>query len=180
VLFFGDSYTLGTGASSPQAGYAPLTAAALGWRTDLEAVGGTGFVARAEEGLAYPQRAATLPVARPALVVVEGGLNDVLLREDPAAVAAAAQDTVALFRQRWPDVPLVVLGPVPVPKADRALLRDVDARLAAVVGADRYVSPRQLGWPISGYATDDGIHPDDAGYQVLADSFVTALRSLGS
>jgi lysophospholipase L1-like esterase len=56
AVFFGDSYTHGTGASTATTSWVPLVSAAMGWGTENLGRGGTGYVATSNEkgcGLAF-------------------------------------------------------------------------------------------------------------------------------
>lgn len=177
VLFFGDSYTAGFGATSDDTAYPARTAAAFGWVADVAAGPGTGFLNGGGTGQDYLERLALLEVGTPALVVLQGGLNDAALGPDAQTQRAATAEVLAALAQRFPGVPVVLLGPPLVPVIEEDAVRTVDeamARAAADAGVP-YVSPVRAGWDVAGRLSD-GLHPDDAGHALVAERLAGALR----
>ena len=72
VAFYGDSYTFGVQASSPDARWSSLLSAEQGWTEVNAGVSGLGFVANREGTDAVGQVIA----AEPELIIVAMGLND--------------------------------------------------------------------------------------------------------
>jgi lysophospholipase L1-like esterase len=186
IAFLGGSLTVGIGAP-PERGYAWQTAERLGWPIALvEGVSGSGFLAPGG-GDPMPDRVPAIVAARPDVVVVAGGTNDVFWGYPPRDVERAAADLLADLRAGLPDAEVVVLGPLPTsfdavddPNPTREAVRAaaeaagvtyLDA--GAVVGAavtdeaewDRYIS-------------DDGLHPNERGYAALADALAAELDAL--
>jgi len=180
VVVFGDSYTEATGATQPRAGYAAQLAAQFDWAADVEGVGGTGFVARGAVDADYLDRLAGLTLQTPALVVVQGGLNDALAGVSEQDELAAARQVLALLRHRLPDTEVVVLGPPAVQVVDAAVVSGVDRALrqASLESGAPYLSPLAEGWAVERYTTADGLHPDDRGHEYLAGRVASALRHL--
>jgi lysophospholipase L1-like esterase len=90
VVFIGDSYTDGVGATSPATRWSTLVALKEGWTEDNFGVGGTGYVNQGSASVkpsTYAQRVAEVAAKKPAAVIVTGGLND--LSYPPAQVADA-------------------------------------------------------------------------------------------
>ncbi|PRY51902.1 lysophospholipase L1-like esterase [Geodermatophilus tzadiensis] len=181
VLFFGDSYTAGYGASSEEAAFPALTAADFGWDADVRAGPGTGFVAGGGVGQVYLERLGTVDPPRPDLVVLQGGLNDARLVQDTAVERTAALRFLAELDRRFPGVPVVLLGPPLVPSIPDVAVRRVDRALAeaAAQAGVRYVSPAQEGWDVASRLTADDLHPDDDGHAYLAARLAAALRASG-
>ena len=164
VAFLGDSYTSGYALTHPQDGYAYVLSRALGWRAAVDGFPGTGFTTDARcPGERYAQRVSRIP-ADAALVLVEGGLNDV------AAAAQVGGASAALLEQihaRVPAAAIVVVGPPPVPHRAGGLVRQVAAdlaRTAAEHGAT-YVDP--TGWSLP--YVRDGVHLTAAGHRLFAE-----------
>ena len=138
ALFFGDSYFVG-GGCSPDAkqDMAYRAGTELGYRTTVRGAGGTGFVA-ANPDYDLPAYLAqihdgALDVHAPALVVIEGGSND--LGFPVAQIKKNASKVLHLARKKYPHALLVLVGPMdpyggyddtaPVRDALRAVARKV-------------------------------------------------------
>ncbi|MCW2886803.1 MAG: lipolytic protein family [Streptosporangiaceae bacterium] len=190
VMVLGDSYTAGIATMPPEKSYAAEAARRLGWQIIIGGYRGTGFVAPGRIGKTfatlYDEELAWRPA--PDLVVVSGGHND--SSKSPALVVAAAQGLLAKIKQRWPDTPVVVLGPMwggdPPPAA--LSVRDAVQSAAAATQVP-FIDPLQEEW-ITGsvklgtgnapqYIRADGVHPTSAGCRYLGGRFVSALQRLG-
>ncbi|MGY1644393.1 SGNH/GDSL hydrolase family protein [Geodermatophilus sp. SYSU D00703] len=178
AVFLGDSYTVGVGGG----GYATAVADALGWTPVLEAESGTGYLA---EGLApelspYGARLAPVVAHAPAVVVVQGSTNDVGLPVDQ--VRSAAQALYQQLATAMPDADVLVVGPLAAPGVDPGGLEAVRAVLAQTTAEAGlpFIDPVAEGWlqPPQGLFADL-LHPNDAGYRLMADRLVTALRQRG-
>ncbi len=180
VLFFGDSYTAGYGATSDDEAFPARTAAAFDWVADVTAGPGTGFVAEGGVGRDYLEQLADLDVEPPALVVLQGGLNDAFADPDAGTERDAASEVLAALADRFPGTPVVLFGPPLVPSLPDDSVRRVDRALdRAAAGAGAwYVSPVQDGWDVASRLTDDDLHPGDEGHAHLARELVAALRAL--
>ena len=184
VLVFGDSWTVGFGLDAVSDGYAYQVGPAMGWQVTVDGSGGTGYVNPGPGGVGtYATRlvtAATDPP--PALVVLQGGLNDARL--DLGELPSAAAATVAVAQARFPGAQLVVFGPGTdtwpvddrVEQADRIL-----ERVAAAAGV-HYVSPIQEEWITATNFTEviDPMtrHPSEEGHALLARRLTEDLRAL--
>src|SRR5689334_20724590 len=74
IGFYGDSYTLGTGASAPAKRWSTIVCRERGWREFNPSVNGLGFVNnRDEDGVDLP---AEIIARKPDVVMVTMGLND--------------------------------------------------------------------------------------------------------
>ena len=119
----------------------------------------------------YASQIAAVVAAKPALVVVSGGRNDVT--DDLAFAAARAQHLFQQLRPELPKATVVAVAPMwgdsPEPAALTKLAHTV--RLAAKGAGASYLGLPDpiLGHP--GFMADAG-HPDDRGYAAIA----TALR----
>lgn len=185
VLVFGDSWTYGSAATTPTLGYAYLLAELIGGETVVRGVRGSGYLKPGIDGPTFAERVADLdPTLMPDLIIMQGSIND---RRQPAAGYAdavnAAWDAMA---QRYPEVPIVVLGPAPheLPVAAATARIDRDLQDLAAGRGWWYISPVQEQWITEAnylqvIDVDAGRkHPSDAGHRYLADRLVTALETI--
>jgi lysophospholipase L1-like esterase len=182
VVFLGDSYTFGSGASSPAKRWSSVLAAAQGWTEINEGVGGTGYGTRRDRppGAPYPERLAEVVAAHPDIVVVSGGIND--LRSAAAAVARGVGQTYSMLRSLLPSVRLIALAPfsndAPPAPALRTIAAEVHA--AATAAGAEFVDP---GYVLEGHAElvhqsgPHAGHPNDAGYARMAAAIGSALAT---
>lgn len=126
-------------------------------------------------------------VYRPDVAVIELGVNDLLSQhETPAAVAASMGDTIEQLRQAAPGVD-VVLVHVPATSIDGvpelnarydALALSLDSPEERVVVAEAdtgFVSDPAA----AGTDSYDGLHPNAAGEEKIADAVASALSEVG-
>lgn len=186
LAFLGDSLTVGVGAP-PELGYAWQTAERLGWPIALvDGVSGSGFLAPGG-GEPMPDRVPAVVAARPDVVVVAGGTNDVFWGFPPREVERAAAGLLADLRAGLPDARVVVLGPLPTsfeevrqPNPTREAVRAA-AQAAGVeyLDAGELVAAavtQEAQW--DAYISDDGLHPNEVGYGVMADAIAAELAAL--
>lgn len=187
ALFVGDSFTAGTGAADQQHAESCLTAAELGWICNLDAQGGTGFVAdgRADSPTSGPlasRLAQTHQHYLADVIVVDAGRNDAAL---PAAqVRGAVTAYLKALRAAWPEAELVLVAPYfldstsPLGTPGTAFLRAQAERFDA-----QLIDPVGEGWVrddrTSGLTVEDGVHPSPEGHAYLARHLVEDLRRLG-
>ncbi|TKJ28121.1 SGNH/GDSL hydrolase family protein [Blastococcus sp. CCUG 61487] len=175
VAALGDSYTLGSGLSGPEAAWPAALTSRLDVSVVVDGVGSTGFTTRGfcpGDDVTYGERVDDDWIDADT-VVVQGGVNDVLAGR-PDDVAAAAGDLLAELE----DVPTVLLvGPPNLPGADPADLRTVDDALRSA--ADDAGRPYL---PLIGAGIElqpDLVHPTAAGQQRIADLVALALAAAG-
>jgi lysophospholipase L1-like esterase len=177
AAFFGSSTVAGVGASAPDRRWTALAAARLGWtEVNLGLSGST--LARAGFAPSALDRREELVAARPDVVVVQYGANDVRAGIPVAAFADAARELLAAVREALPRARLVVAEPQPAPslEARRAPYDAALADAARAAGAE-YVTLADA-FPATAHAVDD-IHVDDAGHAAVAARFVRALEGAG-
>ena len=185
AVFIGDSYTRGTGASSPALRWTSLVAVARGWQEQNLGLGGTGYLTTAGvKGCgqascpSYPDVVDEAVAAEPEIVVVGGGQNDFRAFEsDPQAVVDAVDETYARLRRGLPEAQLIAVGPS-TPGRVTGTVKAMDAAVQKAAEANRvtYVS---LIRPEPVLSRDmviaDGVHVDDAGHRAIADRVLSVL-----
>ncbi|MFD1715603.1 SGNH/GDSL hydrolase family protein [Amnibacterium flavum] len=178
VVFLGDSYTQGVGASAPAARWTSLLSAAEGWTEINLGRGGTGFVTTASVtgcGLdycpSYGEMLAAAAEQKPDILVIAGGQNDFgAFVADPVTVTAAIDQVYADARAAFPDIPIIAVGPSS-PGGETDTVVDFDAAVqaaAASVGA-QYISLLFPAVVEPSLVLPDGAHVGDAGHQAIAD-----------
>jgi len=182
VSFYGDSYTLGTGASDPSKRWSTVVSAERGWREHNESVNGLGFVNNRTsfEGGDLPGQ---VIAADPDIVIVTMGLNDAF-SYDRSADEIHEQIGVDLHRldDALPEARFVVVEPFwytderpesvdVIAGWVREAADEIDAD--QVPGASRWLT----GHPE--WTAADGLHPNDDGYAELARRMDEALTGLG-
>jgi len=180
VAFYGDSYTLGTGASDPAKRWSTIICAARGWTEYNPSVNGLGFVNNRGRGGDLPE----LIVAQdPDLVFITMGLNDNFAYPYGAdEIRQQIDDDFAYLTAELPEAHFVVVEPFwytdERPDSVEVIIGWVhDA--ADRIGADWI--PDASHW-IEGHPewmAIDGLHPNDAGYAEMARRMDAALAQLG-
>lgn len=182
VAFYGDSYTLGTGASDVSKRWSTVVSAERGWREYNPSVNGLGFVNNRTsfEGGDLP---GLVIEADPDLVVVTMGLNDSFSYDRRAdEIQEQIRDDLGRIAGALPDARLVVVEPFWYTD-ERPESVDVIAGwvhdAALEVGADRV--PGASRW-LEGHPewmAADGLHPNDEGYAEMARRMDAELTALG-
>lgn len=179
VLFLGDSYTEGYGATDPTTqGFAPVAANTLGWVADVDGSGGTGYLNPGPANVGtYGERAARINVEAPALIVLQGSSND--LDADLTALPTAVDGVIATLKAKYPDAQLVILGPAfgyaaPVNDAMKAYATErnipyIDAIAGGWLAGDLFTQYT---------STETGGHPTTDGYAWIAKNFAASITNL--
>lgn len=180
VAFYGDSYTLGTGASSPERRWSSIVSADRGWREFNPSQNGLGFVNHRDDFADLPD---LIIADHPDLVIITLGLNDnfsfdraapqieAAISSDFAKLSAALPETrFVVVEPFWytddrPESVEIIIGWV------RAAAADIDADYIA--GASRWIA----GHP--DWMASDGLHPNDEGYAEMARRMHDELTTLG-
>jgi lysophospholipase L1-like esterase len=186
ALFVGDSYTQGTGAGDTRRGYACLTAAAMGWNCNLDAQGGTGFLNAGAPGVPgsapfIDRLAGDRARFLADVIVVDGGRNDGGLPLGDVVTAAASY--LRELRRIWPKSSIIVVVPTylwstpenygygtGLAEALRPVLAGIGGHLIDPL-SERWVAPEQ----VARFTWTDGIHPDAAGHEYLAERLTADL-----
>jgi lysophospholipase L1-like esterase len=186
ALWIGDSYTLGAGATESATGEAFATSAALGWQTDIDAEGATGFVAngRTEDPSNKPipdrlrRDAATFSPPPPSVVVLDAGRNDrgVPRRQMHRAVLKSFR----LLGKGFPSSAIVVIAPFVMrskPTSYLALRRMLKRQAKRHGWA--FVDPIAQGWinrDSAKLVVSDRIHPNQRGYDYIVGHLAPAIE----
>jgi lysophospholipase L1-like esterase len=183
VLVFGDSWTYGSAATVPTEGYAYRLARLIPGDTVVRGVRGSGYQKPGLDGPDFLTRVAALEEwIDPDLIILQGSIND--RRSDAAAYPAAVNAVWDAMTAKYPDVPIVILGPAPHELPVGASTARIDRDLADLAAARGwwYISPVQERWITDeNYLRliDVGIgrrHPSDAGHAYLAEKVAAALE----
>ena len=186
VAFYGDSYTLGTGASDPSKRWSRIISAERGWVEHNDSVNGLGFVNH--RGSTPPDYSDDdlVPLAiaaEPDILFITMGLNDNFSMPDRADdIRSAIRTDFATLREALPDTRIVVVEPFWYTDARPDSVEQIISWVrteAGTIGADWV--PGASHW-IQGHPewmADDGLHPNDAGYAAMAERMDEALTGLG-
>jgi lysophospholipase L1-like esterase len=186
VAFYGDSYTLGTGASDPANRWSTIICAERGWTEFNPSVNGLGFVNNRASTPPDYRESDEIPqivAQQPDIVVVTMGLNDNFSMPERAdAIESAIRTDFETLRTELPDARIVVVEPFwytdERPDSVQWIIDRVKAN-ATAIGAD-YI-PGASHW-IEGHPewmAADGLHPNDDGYAEMARRMDAALTTLG-
>jgi lysophospholipase L1-like esterase len=184
AAFYGDSYTRGTGATSPERRWSTIVCDERGWYEFNPSVDGLGFVNNrglALEGDLVEQIIEHEPA--PDIVIVTMGLNDNFSM--PAAadeIESAIGADLERLRTELPDARLVVVEPFwyqdERPDSVEQIIAWVDAA-AERVGADYIAGASRWLEGHPEWMAADLIHPNDDGYAEIAERMDEELRELG-
>ncbi len=180
VAFYGDSYTLGTGASTVSKRWSTVISAQRNWREVNPSINGLGFVNNRSSAIDEP---AEVIAARPDIVFITMGLND-NFSYDRAAAQIRRQIGVDFSRLKraLPNAGFIVVEPFwytdERPKSVGVISGWVkaaasDIRADYIPGASRWIE----GHPE--WMSADGLHPNDAGYAEIARRMNAELEKLG-
>jgi lysophospholipase L1-like esterase len=179
VAFYGDSYTLGTGAIEQKNRWSTIVSSKRNWKEFNPSVNGLGFYAN-RDGRDLP---GDVIENDPDIVFVTMGLNDNFSYDlDADAIHAQIDTDIDRLAEELPDARLIVVEPFWYtdyrPESVEVIIGWVkDA--AARVHAD-YI-PDASHW-IEGHPewmAADGLHPNDEGYAAMAERMEKALAELG-
>lgn len=185
VLIVGDSYTRGVGAKPQTAGYAYRISTLTDWEVTIEGFSGTGYLndGHAHEGT-YAQRIAQFSYADDFdVIVVQGSSNDA--SQDLSLLRSAVSGTIGLLESKYPGAKLVLVGPVSA--AFRPGSEGKAGRIDAILAqfsfdfAIPYLSPYRESWIVGSEMSlidADGIHPNNAGHELIARRIVSELEYL--
>ncbi|WP_010205614.1 SGNH/GDSL hydrolase family protein [Salinibacterium sp. PAMC 21357] len=182
VAFYGDSYTLGTGASAAANRWSTVVSEERGWSEFNPSVNGLGFINN-RSVFGDGDLPSMVIADDPDIVFVTMGLNDNFSFGSRAA-DIRAQITADFDRltAALPDARFIVVEPFWYTDERPASVDTIIAwvkEAASDIGAD-YI-PGASHW-IEGHPewmASDGLHPNDDGYAAMATQMDQALRTLG-
>jgi len=182
VSFYGDSYTLGTGASGDDKRWSTIVSEQRNWREFNPSVNGLGFINN-RDNFGTGDLPDQIIESDPEIVFVTMGLND-NFSYDFAADAIHEQIGFDLDRLKsaLPDARFIVVEPFWYTDERPESLGVISGWVedaAADIGAD-YI-PDASHW-IEGHPewmADDGLHPNDDGYAAMAERMNVELERLG-
>lgn len=188
VLIVGDSYTEGVGADNKQQGWAHVAGAALNLSPRIDGVGGTGFAwgggADNSEGRQYSVRLRAIAAEQtitPDVLILQGGQNDSLLRDDQE-VSKAVTSTVDEARNLWPNLQVLVMGPsAPEPLATNLIGTNAAVREGAANAGVPFIDAAGEHWFTAQNSESfhtDGNHVNTAGHKLIADNFSAHWQEL--
>lgn len=181
AAFYGDSYTLGTGATDAANRWSSLICRDRGWNEFNPSVNGLGFV----NNRAFADDLPELVIEQqPDLVFVTMGLNDNFsyARVPDGEILAAIDDDFDRLTTALPDARLIVVEPFWYTDRRPASVEIIIGWVRAA--ADRYGAEWIGGashW-IEGHPewmAADGLHPNDDGYAEMARRMDAELTGLG-
>ncbi len=182
VAFYGDSYTLGTGASDPAVRWSTVICVKRSWSEFNPSVNGLGFINNRSD-FGEGDLPSMVIADDPDIVFVTMGLND-NFSYDYAADRIREQITADFERltTALPDARFIVVEPFwytdQRPESVEIIIgwvRDAAADIGAhyIPGASHWVE----GHPE--WLAADGLHPNDAGYAEMAERMEVELANLG-
>jgi lysophospholipase L1-like esterase len=180
VAFYGDSYTLGTGASEQSRRWSTVLSADRGWTEFNPSVNGLGFVNNRAFAADLPE---LIVDQDPDIVIVTMGLNDNFSFDRAGSdIRDRAVADLEMLARELPDARLVVVEPFwytdirpPSVAVIIGWVHDAADTVDAdwIPGASRWIE----GHPE--WMAADGLHPNDAGYAELARRMDAELAALG-
>jgi lysophospholipase L1-like esterase len=182
VAFYGDSYTLGTGASAADKRWSTQVAAERNWREVNPSVNGLGFVNNRSQ-FGGDDLPGSIIAADPDIVFVTMGLND-NFSFATRAEQIEQQITLDLDRLRagLPEARFIVVEPFwytdDRPDSVETIIgwvKDAAAEIDAdyISGASHWIE----GHPE--WMASDGLHPNDEGYAEMTVRMEAELQALG-
>ena len=182
VSFYGDSYTLGTGASSASKRWSTIVSEQRNWNEFNPGVNGLGFINNRSD-FGEGDEPSEIIASKPDIVFITMGLND-NFSYDFAANDIKSQITKDFDRLKkaLPSARFIVVEPFwytdERPESLEVIsnwVKDAAAQIDAdyIPGASRWIQ----GHPE--WMAGDGLHPNDDGYAAMAKEMNAALATLG-
>lgn len=180
VAFYGDSYTLGTGATDASKRWSTIISEQRGWDEFNPSVNGLGFVTNRGSGQALPE---LIIANKPDIVFITMGLNDNFsFDEAPDQIRQAITDDFTTLKTALPDARFIVVEPFwysdergrsveTIIGWVKEAANEIDADYIA--GASHWIEGH-LEW-----MAGDGLHPNDEGYAEMARRMDAELGKLG-
>ena len=183
ALFFGDSYFIGGGYTNENNSMAKLAGNRLGWASQINGGGGTGFVQTNYEydlGSYLDQIAqGAFDVGPRRWVVIEGGNNDLTQSLDD--VRRNARKVVRIAQRTFPHAKIVLVGPLDT-DSDHTELIPMITLMRNVADKRGVPFVNMKNWLAGHYDLigPDYVHPYPKGHRILGRKLAKALRRLGA
>lgn len=186
VAFYGDSYTLGTGAETPANRWSTVISEARGWNEFNPSVNGLGFVNH-RQNFGEDDLPALVIAQDPDIVFVTMGLNDNFSFASRADLIHETIDSdLTRLRDALPEARIIVVEPFwyteERPESVETIIgwvedaaADIDADW--IPGASRWLDGHYAGSE-DDWMAGDGIHPSDIGYAHMTEEMEAALARL--
>ncbi|MDQ1547020.1 MAG: hypothetical protein QOH69_1924 [Actinomycetota bacterium] len=181
VAFYGDSYTLGVGATSPVRRWSTIVCAARGWREFNPSVNGLGFV-RNRTNFGDGDLPSQIVASRPDIVFVAMGLNDNFgFATDSDRIRVQVSTDLEYLRLALPMARFIVVEPFwytddrpdslsVITGWIKAAAEFIDADY--IIGASHWLEHHPE------WMAADGLHPNVDGYARMAELMDVALAAL--
>jgi len=181
VAFYGDSYTLGIGASSITRRWSTIVCAERGWREFNPSVNGLGFV-RNRRNFGDGDLPSQIIASNPDIVFVTMGLNDNFgFATDADRIRVQISTDLEYLRLALPIARFIVVEPFwytdDRPDSLSIITGWVKAA-AEFVDADYIVGASHWLEHHPEWMAEDGLHPNDDGYAHMAAEMDAALAAL--
>ncbi|WPO85706.1 SGNH/GDSL hydrolase family protein [Herbiconiux sp. KACC 21604] len=186
VAFYGDSYTLGTGASDPALRWSSVISAERGWNEFNPSVNGLGFVnnrASTPPDYSASDEVSQVIAADPDIVFITMGLNDNFSMPQRADdIRSAIRTDFSTLRTELPEARIVVVEPFWYTDARPDSVEQIIGWVhdeADAIGADYIAGASHWIEGHPEWMAADGLHPNDAGYAAMATRMNEELARLG-
>ncbi|MBH0083943.1 SGNH/GDSL hydrolase family protein [Salinibacterium sp. SWN167] len=182
VAFYGDSYTLGTGASASENRWSTVISEQRGWSEFNPSVNGLGFINN-RSAFGDGDLPSMIIADDPDIVIVTMGLND-NFSFDARASDIRTQISADFDRltTALPDARFIVVEPFwytdERPESVETIIGWVEAA-ASDSGADYIAGASHWIEGHPEWMASDGLHPNNEGYAAMASEMDQALRTLG-
>lgn len=173
IAALGDSMTAG---SKNEVIWPTVASEKLGVDVIVKATGGSAYT---QERKPLIDQAKLAAVSHPSVIVIAGSIDD--RKSSSEAIKAAASEVYAYLKQELPNTRVIVVGPfwdiAPVPGVREANAATKAAAEAAGLPfwdaiAENWLLDRAL-------IQEDGLHPTDAGQQVIAEKMAAKISETG-
>ena len=181
VAFYGDSYTLGVGASAAANRWSTIVCAERGWREFNPSINGLGFV-RNRRNFGDGDLPSQIIAYDPDIVFVTMGLNDNFgFATDADRIRVQVSTDLEYLRLALPIARFIVVEPFWYTDERPDSLSVISGWVkAAAEFIDADYVPGASHWleHHPEWMAEDGLHPSDAGYARMAEQMDVALAAL--
>ena len=181
VAFYGDSYTLGVGATSPAMRWSTIVCAERGWREFNPSINGLGFV-RNRRNFGDGDLPSQIVASSPDIVFVTMGLNDNFgFATDADRIRVQVSTDLEYLRLALPMARFIVVEPFWYTDDRPDSLSVITGWIKAVaefIDADYVVGASHWLEHHPEWMAADGLHPNDEGYARMAEQMDAALAAL--